>query len=131
MAVSKARTGKLMWGGETAAYITDWSFNPNPNVQEVTALQDTSTKYITVMNDPEISMTGYVDTTDVVGNVLHTAAISASDTTASGLILYENTTKYYTMPDTAVITDYSKTGEVNGIVTFTCTVKANGTIQYT
>lgn len=130
MAVSQGRTGKLMIGANTAAYIQDWSFNENIGTVETTSLQDTARVYENTIDDPEISVSGYFDSTDTVQSALHTAAL-AGDTTVSGCKLYINATKYYTLPNTALMTDYSQSASVDGLVTFSCTIKAGGTVTFT
>ena len=130
MATSQGRTGKLMKGAATAAYIQDWSFNENIGTQEITSLQDTTREYINTIDDPEFSVSGYLDTSDTVQGALHTAALSGS-TVCSGMKLYINATQYYTLPDTALMTDYSTGASVDGLVTFSCSIKANGTVTFT
>jgi len=130
MAVSQGRTGKIMVGADTAAYIQGWSFNQNIGTVEVTSLQDTARVYENTIDDPEVSINGYFDPSDTVQSALQTSAL-AGDTTVSGVKLYINSTNYYTLTDNALMTDYTQTGEVDGLVTFTCTIKAGGTVTFT
>ncbi len=111
-------------------YLTDVSGFPGTrNLNEVTALGDSGTKYAPGIQNTAPSISGHFDTTANVGTDIvlkglfdHTAAVTAvysPSGTGSGAVKYSAE---------VWVTDYSISSSVGSHVTFSASLQVNGTV---
>jgi hypothetical protein len=115
---------------EISAYLTDVSGLPGPrNLNEITALGDSGSKFHPGLQNSTPSISGHYDTTatsgpDVVLGALrtHTAALTMEYYPAG------KTSGYPSYIAECWVTDYTISSTVGSHVTFSCSLQVDGTV---